>query len=201
MVQQQQVDVLVVVELTDSARQRAAQVGIDRLLPYHHLRPAQASLGLGMWSRWPLQQVGRVHQMSSANLVAQVGVPGAGPVSVVGVHPTIPLYPREWPRQVQALRTHLAGLAGPVVAVGDFNATLDMPPLRGLQRDGYLDVGSYLGEGWGWSWAPLTRGPRLFSLDHALIRGGVQPVALQRFGLSGSDHRGLLVRLQVPAAG
>lgn len=199
LVASQQVDVLVLTELTEDAARRATEVDLDAALPYHAIWPAPGAAGTGIWSRYPLGATTTIDQMSSVNLRTTLTAPGARPVTLVAAHPTTVFYPRDWARQAHTLRDAVAEVSGPVIIAGDFNATSSMAPVRTLQKLGYRNVNDSLGRGLSFTWSPLVGGVPMLRLDHVLVRGPVAARSIDRENITGSDHRAVLVRLDVPA--
>jgi endonuclease/exonuclease/phosphatase (EEP) superfamily protein YafD len=126
-----------------------------------------------------------------------------GRVRVVAVHPRPPVSRAahdEWRGLLRALPS--TGPRGvPVVLAGDFNATLDHRELRRLLGRGYVDAADATGGGLAPTW-PAGRGPPPFmAIDHVLAdrRLGVRGFAT--FAIPGSDHRGVVARLVLSAAG
>ena len=110
----------------------------------------------------------------------------------------IPLLRR---RQLRALLDHLdAPRAVPDNArllVGDLNSTAGMPAYRALTsrlRDLHLEHARASGYRPRSTWAPSTRGPRLWRLDHAL-GSGLAGARVEVVRIAGSDHAGLVVDL------
>jgi endonuclease/exonuclease/phosphatase family metal-dependent hydrolase len=102
-----------------------------------------------------------------------------------------------WRREIAALRGTLAGLPdrAPVIAAGDFNATVDHAQFRDLLSGGYHDAAEDAGAGYlptypddRW-WGPLI------GIDHVLTRGRASAFAADTFSVPNSDHRALLVHL------
>lgn len=80
-----------------------------------------------------------------------------------------------------------------IILAGDFNLPATMPsldPLRHFLRDAWLTAGS----GWGATvpeFLPLSR------LDQVWVSKDVQPLSVKAVTLAGSDHRGLVVDLEI----
>jgi endonuclease/exonuclease/phosphatase family metal-dependent hydrolase len=207
-VREHQVDVLAVQELTGSAAAALDAAGLLALLPHRSLYPAPGGGGSGLFSRYPLRDVG-VRRMPAGHLQAYgtLAVPGARPVLLESVHPCAPSDVRstdQWSREI-ALQPR-ATPSGPVrVLLGDFNSTLDHSGLRRLISSGYTDAASAAGAGLRPTWSPGLFGgfsqlvPPV-AIDHVLVdrRVGVRAVAVHP--LPGSDHRAVFADLAFPAA-
>ena len=107
----------------------------------------------------------------------------------------IPLIRR---RQVRALLDHLdARPASSRLLVGDLNSTAGVPAYRALTsrlQDLHLGHARASGRRPSATWAPSTRGPRLWRLDH-ILGSGVAVASVEVVRIAGSDHAGLIVDL------
>jgi endonuclease/exonuclease/phosphatase (EEP) superfamily protein YafD len=139
-------------------------------------------------------------------VAAVVAPPGAHALTLAAVHPASAGDPlatvdtARWAREQKALDAWLDPLADPVVAAGDFNATLDQAPLRDLLAHGYADAAEQSGVFWRPTWPYDRIGPPLIAIDHVLSRGGPVADQLAVETVPGTDHGALIVRLQVPSA-
>lgn len=150
-------------------------------------------------SRLPLEQPRRLalpqRFAGYAPLLAEVQVAGRT-VHIVGVHVAAPL-------GSGAYETHQSQYAialdqvrdkSPVVLIGDLNATPTSPTfLRFLFQSGLRSASEGLTQ------LPTytVRGPFAMRIDHALVKG-LDVCSVQVFSLPGSDHRGIVVDLQLP---
>lgn len=85
------------------------------------------------------------------------------------------------------------------VLAGDFNATLDHPPMRALLGAGYRDAADVTGRGltptWpqqGWEPVPGV------TLDHVLADSAMAVGAFGVYALPGTDHRPVFAELTLP---
>ncbi|MFD7754702.1 endonuclease/exonuclease/phosphatase family protein [Streptomyces sp. NPDC059757] len=105
---------------------------------------------------------------------AEVAV-GGHRVQFVAVHTYYPLGDaKRWTRDMTALAS-MARRSGPdAVFLGDFNASLDHTPMRGLLEAGRTDTHAELGHGWARTW-PVDHAlvPPLIQLDHVLHGPGL----------------------------
>jgi endonuclease/exonuclease/phosphatase (EEP) superfamily protein YafD len=81
------------------------------------------------------------------------------------------------------------------VLLGDFNATLDHPPLRRLIATGYRDAADVTGSGLRPTW-PDDPFPAV-TLDHVLADRRIAVHAYQVRRVAGTDHRAVLATLVV----
>lgn len=198
------VDVLTVQEFTPEARAALDQAGLDRLLPHRQLNPEIGTPGSGLYSRWPLTDVGLRRNLNGwgfTQAYGTVAVPGAPPVRVESAHPSAP-YALD---QVGNWRADLTAQppatpdGGLRILAGDFNATLDHGPLRALLRTGYVDAADATGEGLTGTWGPYD-GDLIppVTIDHVLVDRRIAVRSVRVLTLPGSDHRPVLATLTLP---
>jgi endonuclease/exonuclease/phosphatase (EEP) superfamily protein YafD len=166
-------------------------------LPHRVLLPGTVE-GLGLFSRYPLELL---HQRSGADapdawpaIIVRVHAP-RGPVTVALMHPPPPLreLAAEHAAQIADFGRRLAAIQGPVIAMGDLNATPWSAPYRRFRRETGLEAAypSALGPA---SW-PSELPVALLPLDHVLARG-FDLVSGTRGPDLGSDHYPVLARLE-----
>lgn len=233
LVEEHDIQVLGVQELTPGFHRRLVAEGIEDALPYEVIDARVGASGTGLYSRYPVDEVGSTFTETIPGEHAQptglVAVPGAPPVQVTVVHPVPPVLPGgvdAWRETMRALPrpggTGRAGsgtgYAGADVAagsaagtspggapdrvhllIGDFNATVDQPTMRGLLDDGYTDAALALGHGWQPTWRARDFGPML-TIDHVLVDGSTAVEGVSVHDVPGSDHRALVAALQLPTA-
>jgi len=194
----QDVDVLVLEEVTASAA--ASMLGLQRRFPYSAGQAAPGAFGTVVFSRWPLAQVS---QLPVSKGGWQMRVRSPHPFWLVALHTSQPLvdFPK-WKSDHAALRAALSKLDGPVVAAGDFNATLDHRPMRDLLGLGFSDAARQANAGWQPTWpgagdadGALPFGLHVLTLDHVLVSGQLSTVSTSTYGIPRSDHRALVARL------
>jgi Endonuclease/Exonuclease/phosphatase family len=192
----QDADVLVLTEFTPHHEQIFKELLGDEY-PHRVGIPSPDAGGIGCWSRTEL--AGAEMQLH-ADRPATVAVVKhrSGDIRVIGVHPIAPTTPhrrRDWAPGVAAADAAGRADGPPTVIVGDWNATRWHPPLRALLGNGWRDAHEVLGRGLSASW-PIGSYPPYFPLmrlDHALIDGRLDAVAVSDFDTPGSDHRGFVV--------
>ena len=201
LVRDHHVDILATEELTNAEQAALIDAELPALLPHRYTAPlVDGGGGLGMWSRFPLSDTHNVPDYSAGLLTAQVAVPRHH-LTFVALHLSPPFrqpFPT-WRSEIGSLGGTLSGLpaTGPVIAAGDFNATVDHAQFRDLLTGGYHDAADQAGAGYlptypddRW-WGPVI------GIDHVLSRGVVVATAAETLSVSGSDHRGLLVHMIV----
>lgn len=204
LVRRYEVDVLTVQEFTPDAQAALDRLGLDQLLPHRQLNPEIGTPGSGLYSRWPLTDVGLRHNRNGwgfTQAYGTVAVPGALPVRVESAHPSAP-YAVD---QVGAWRADLTAQppatpdGGLQILAGDFNATLDHSPLRALLSTGYVDAADAAGEGLTGTWGPYD-GDLIppVTIDHVLVDRRIAVRSVKVLGLPGSDHRPVLATVTLP---
>jgi endonuclease/exonuclease/phosphatase (EEP) superfamily protein YafD len=173
----------------DTAERYPHRFGID----------GRRSDGIAIWSRLPLGRVEIEHLGGRAALVAPIRTADGTTVHLMAVHAPTPTDRLHGPEWAAALRS-IAGLVAsrsPVVVVGDLNATRWHPAFRSMLRAGLRDAHELRGRGLSVSWPIGGRVvPPLLRLDHALLDGALELVALDDVTIPGSDHRGFVVTVQ-----
>lgn len=218
------VDVLAVQELTPAMLSRLVEVGLGEVLPSAHLDPRAGSAGTGLWARWPLDPLPPLPGLAAVAPRARVDLGGGRSVTVAVVHAQAPTKGRamHWQRELALLGLGLAGAPGPQVVAGDFNASRDHQPFRDLLALGFLDCADAAQRRpWpGFTW-PTTLGARVYRdqprfrdwlrarrtlpvmrLDHVLVsRTGSAVREVRTIRIPGTDHRGVLAVIDLPAGG
>lgn len=195
-VRDRHVQLLAVSELTNAAVEALHRAGLDDALPYRYLAPTDDVRGTGIWSRSPLTRTRALDGFVSGQLVASVTVDGTV-LTFASVHPLVPGVTDHttWSDEQAALGRFAAGVRGPLLMAGDFNATLDQAPFRGLLAEGGLvDAVDQAGAGLSFTF-PVDRLPTtVVTIDHQLVRDlpwaatSVTTVDVPR-----SDHRAVVV--------
>ncbi|WP_433505993.1 endonuclease/exonuclease/phosphatase family protein [Pseudonocardia halophobica] len=115
------------------------------------------------------------------------------------VHPQAPMarwQVRVWSRDMDSIARWCAALPAPIVA-GDFNATLDHGPLR-RALTGVRDAAEGTGRGLtGTYHAGLPRWAGI-RIDHVLVPREATTTRYEIVDLPGTDHRAVLVGMEVP---
>jgi endonuclease/exonuclease/phosphatase (EEP) superfamily protein YafD len=188
-------DVLVLQELTPQLAD-AISTRIAADFPHRALDARPHASGAGVWSRYPITDTQGVGGFQLATQQVRLAVPGAAEVTLLNTHIVGP-----WPQPIDGWRTELAlmrdtmtGLAaeaGPVIVVGDFNATRDMDPFRALLSTGFGDAADQSGAGLARTFPADSPVPPLIGIDHILIRHALATDA-RTVRVPGSDHLGVV---------
>ncbi len=192
-------DLVVLTEVTSGSLKKLAGAGLERLYPESVVASAPATLGSGIWSRWPLGPRKRLDTRPN-QVLATVQVPASIPFELGTVHPTAPTGPRstsEWTADLDHLPP--AGSRNlPLVLAGDFNATLDHARLRRLIDSGYRDAGSAVGRGLSFTWPSRIGWPPPVAIDHILAQRGIGFSDYDVETVAGTDHRAVFAELVLP---
>lgn len=198
-------DIVAVQEMTQEAADGLSAAGMDAVFPYRVIVPAPLASGIGIWSRHPIVNSGRIDGYALPMLGSRIRIPGVRvDTTVLSVHLAGP-----WPMPIDAWASDIATFpdtlrdvgqtagAGAVIVAGDFNATADMAPFRRLLDEGYGDAGMDAGAGLARSYPGDGPWPPVIGIDHILTKNS-SPAAARTVVVPGSDHRGLLATLRVP---
>jgi endonuclease/exonuclease/phosphatase (EEP) superfamily protein YafD len=192
-------DVVAVVELNPTMAGHLDAEGADRY-PYRVERPLGSSEGLALYSRHPIVDAAVRPIGTRLGMEALLDVDGR-PVRLFVVHPFPPIFngrlSGEWAASLDAIGDEATSPGPATIVVGDFNASRWHPPFRRLLGRGLRDAHEWLGHGFSTSWPNDWPTPPFVRLDHALLRPGVIPTAVDDFRVPGSDHRGFVVDLAV----
>lgn len=198
LIEQHRPDVLTLVELTPEAEARL-RPRLSGSLPHAYVSAAPGGEGAGIYSRFPLVDEQRHDGFVTELLSARVKMPGRPLVFAVHPVPPWPREPSEWVRELGLLRQLLAKIPvddGPVVVAGDFNATQDHRRYRDLQDGRFVDAAVATGAGMLRTYPAHTWYPPVIAIDHVLV-AGLAVRSVEAVTIVGSDHRGILARLQL----
>jgi endonuclease/exonuclease/phosphatase (EEP) superfamily protein YafD len=196
LVQAERPDVLVLVELTPAAVAALDRTGLRSQLPHRVLQPRHGAAGAGIYARVPLRPAGRAPTGFAA---PRATLEWSGrTVTVQAAHPVAPR-PRGiagWRSDLAAIAADLARVDGPLIALGDFNATLDHPSFRNLLKaTGLRDAHDARGGGLVRTWPQGRRVPAFAHLDHVLVSPELAVGAVGDHAVVGSDHRAVVAEL------
>lgn len=197
LVREAEPDVVVIQELTPHAQSVLAD--LDTAFPYNHKFAADGPIGIGLWSRFPLES-SRTFALGRAPAIeARVHAP-QGSFTVVGVHLRAPTAQRRAAarnRELRALGAYSAAVEGPLVVAGDFNTTPYSPYFSDWLEAGKL-TDSRRGRTLSVSWPTML--PWLgIPIDHVAVNDGFTILSHGRLPNFESDHYGVLVDLALRA--
>jgi endonuclease/exonuclease/phosphatase family metal-dependent hydrolase len=103
-----------------------------------------------------------------------------------------------WQRELALIRQTLAGVDGPQVVAGDFNASRDHRPFRDLLAAGFRDCAdSSPHRSWpGFTWPTDRRMPPVMRLDHVLVSRTATVRMARAIRVPRTDHHGVLAAIE-----
>jgi endonuclease/exonuclease/phosphatase family metal-dependent hydrolase len=196
------VDVLVLGEVTPKALDRLLAAGLAELLPHRGGEAVVGADGTMAFSRYPLTTA-RPLRLGKGGVDVQVAAPE--PFRLLAVHANYPLEGAgRWLADLELIRDRTASAVdqGPTLVVGDFNATHDHEPMRAVLEAGVRDAAEEAGSGWqptwptkrygqGWVWPLLT-------IDHVLSSPHFVAVRTHTVEIPRTDHLALVAHLRGP---
>ncbi|WP_349253359.1 endonuclease/exonuclease/phosphatase family protein [Saccharopolyspora erythraea] len=201
LVRSNRIDVLSLQELTPELAAALDRAGLGELMPHRVFEAHAGAEGTGIASRYPLRSLALVPPTTMRQPSALVDLPGDRDVELVAVHPVIPVGSDtvgDWQREITVLPHTPAESRPPRVLAGDFNATLDHSPLRGLLGRGYADAAEVTGAGLRPTWPRADAWlPPPVTIDHVLVSEGVVVQDYRTFEVAGADHRAVVAHLVV----
>ena len=199
LVQERQVDILAIQELTADSAAALKAAGLDGELTYSMTQPADGVKGIGIWSRYPMTAEA-ISGMSANAISATVTTPD-GDLTVDAVHPAAPglLDHSVWSEDFARLRTVLSANIGPTLVLGDLNATRDHSEFREIERLGYDDAADQAGVGFAMTFPEGSSLWPWVAIDHSLVRDTpLTALQLKTLPLPGADHRAIVVQYGFP---
>lgn len=193
------VDVLVLEEVTPAALTRLRAVGLQKLLPHSRGEAAPFASGTIVFSRFRLG-ASRPLSLGHGGLDVQVRAPT--PFRVLAVHTATPeAAPTPWLHDLETVhsRAEEAVKAGPTMVLGDFNATRDHEPFRGILGAGLRDAAEQAGSGWQPTWPTRHRKSwlrPLVTIDHVLVSRQFEAIRTRTVEVPNTDHLALVVELK-----
>lgn len=167
--------------------------------PYRNVVAGSAASGSAILSRHPLRPAPGV-EGALAMPGAVVDVAGHR-VTVQLAHPLPPVPDAvdDWRRELGLLRDHAAGAKdGPSIVAGDFNAGQDHAAFRRILRAGRLsDSATLAGAARTPSWPAGLSGSLGTQIDHVLVSEDFSVREARFLDLPDTDHRSLLVELEL----
>jgi endonuclease/exonuclease/phosphatase (EEP) superfamily protein YafD len=107
-----------------------------------------------------------------------------------------------WKQQLEALKSFIPTVPGPLVVAGDLNTTRYRPEFEELLDTGLVDGIDSLGQAWKPSFSlksvwPLGGIGFIARLDHALVNDRIRALNVHNLRPSGSDHLPFVITLAV----
>lgn len=191
-------EVLVIQEVTFRLLP-AIRAGLDRTYPHHALMPREDSYGSAIFSKVPLRHGAVLDVADLPMLSATARIEGID-VRLWDVHTRAPTRSNSLRLRNEMLDA-IVGLRGaetlPLIAAGDYNATIWHQGLRELLDTGLTDAAGHVGKGLAGTWkgAPILESP----IDHVLVSDEVTVLDVHVGEGAGSDHRPVIADLAVSA--
>jgi endonuclease/exonuclease/phosphatase (EEP) superfamily protein YafD len=194
-------DLLALEEFSDHTSSALEASGALNAFPYHLTHVTYQPSGIALYSRLPLRDA-QVVMVAGRPVITAVVVTAAGPVTVVVVHTVAPLDGASnvnWRTELRDIADMAATVRGPLIVVGDFNATDGNRPFVTIKSRGDLaDVLDATGKGYATTWPQTLRlFPPLVRPDHILVGRGVVALRGRTMNNPGSDHRAVVADLGV----
>ncbi|MGW0934385.1 endonuclease/exonuclease/phosphatase family protein [Streptomyces sp. NPDC002666] len=171
--------------------------------PYRDVVRLDGSLGSAILSRFPLRPAGRVDgAMAMPGAVAEVA---GHRVRLQLAHPMPPVPGgiAVWRRELGRIRDLAAAVrAQPAIVAGDFNASQDHAAFRAvLDAGGLHDSARLAGSSRTYSWPADRTAPLRAQIDHVLVSEEFSVRSARFLHLPATDHRALLVALELHDGG
>lgn len=168
--------------------------------PHYEVVPRPKGSGMALFSRYPLASVEVLTLDASTHLaiLAKINI-GETVVSILSLHPTTPVTPFRFVnrnKQFIGAAAILRVTKGPRVLVGDLNTTMWSPYFQTLLAESELRD-ARLGFGLLPSWPQPLPSFLQMAIDHCLVSDDIQVKGIRTGGGMGSDHRPLIVDLQL----
>lgn len=200
-IEQMNVDVLAVQEVSADFVQRLHDAGISPVMAYEQLGEKKDSDNGGfnaVWSRYPATSSGAtlLENMGSNTpwITLQVN---NNAVRVVSTHPYSPQRStKQWQHDIAALAQLTSGADMPTIVMGDMNSSTFHPSLRATINTGLLDSSLEVHRGahptFPSSWTFL---PSVIEIDHVLHTREMQAVSVRTAVIPRTDHQALICTL------
>lgn len=195
----QQADVLVLPELTQSALDALEEAGLSRTFPEHVFEVGVGGEGAGVASRFPLRKIVLMDETTLHQPSMVVDMPGRDDVELTAVHikPGVSGNGADtWRRELSALPRPTPKVR-PRILAGDFNATFDHAAFRAVVDRGYADAGEEIGNGLTATWREWPFGPPV-TIDHILVDNRCAIASYAVFDIPGSDHNAIVSEVILP---
>lgn len=153
---------------------------------------------LAIYSKYPivLSEIKEIVFIERKRLLTKVVHPVLGPVTILLVHPVIPLWDESLAARNEELELYpkdLKGFDTPHILVGDLNCTRWSPYFDKLLKEGELK-NSENGFGYNPTWPDVAIKPVL-TIDHVLVSKELSIKERRNLANAGSDHLPVLVKL------
>lgn len=186
-------DMIVLLEF--STGWQAAAANLRSTYPISYLQPRDDNYGIALFSRRPLTSVHHVDSPPRGHptIVARFAFDGQ-PLTLIATHASIPVGADNFAarnEQLESVAELVRHTAGPVVILGDLNASLWDRHYRAFEAATALR-NARLGFGLMPTW-PTFLPFAMIPIDHVLLSSDLDVVELRRGPRIGSDHLPLIV--------
>jgi endonuclease/exonuclease/phosphatase (EEP) superfamily protein YafD len=196
----EEIDAISLQELGPEVAGELRRGPISELLPHSVLEPLDGAFGSGLLAREPLEPepMPPFADPTAPATTATLRIPDGPSLRITSIHPVPPTGSAE----VASLRRYLDAIpapeptGSPQLLAGDFNSTLDHPNFRAVLGRGWRDAAAALGAGLKPTW-PTDRFPPGVAIDHFLGDARVVFSDFATHEISGSDHRAIIVSVQL----
>ena len=191
---EEDIDVLVVTEMTPAALARMESAGLESLFPHRAGRSGRSKLGTMVFAD---VRLGHATPLSTSGASWRVPM---GKYTLFAVHPYAPTDIAKWRRDHYLIRTAVVD-EQPDLVVGDFNATTDHPQMRTLADAGYRSAAELANEGWQPTWPAAGQSvlgisvPNVVEIDHVLVGPTFAGISTHTLDIPESDHRAVVAEV------
>lgn len=195
-------DVIVGVEFTWPWRQAFRHAGITEKYPHNNSQKMGEIDRTFYYSRLPVQREAEERIAGRVCALLNISV-GTGSLNIVGLHSPRPTswgigdYDVFWERTLRLIDE----TPHPLVVVGDFNATQYSSIYQKLKESGLRNAHDVLGRGYVTTWPNWAEPVPPIRIDQAFLSPEVNCVEISEGQGHGSDHKPLILDVQVPARG
>jgi endonuclease/exonuclease/phosphatase (EEP) superfamily protein YafD len=188
-------DVIVVQEYAPTTREALFRAGVRERYPRQSVSLRPYSAGVAMFSRLPMRGTS-VPTFGQDGVAASVKV-GDRWMRILNVHTVALPHRSAWRDSFTDLERYLVDQPAPLIAAGDFNATLWHQPMRELLQGPLRDAHADRHRGLATTWPVGKPGVPFALLDHVLVTSTIDVRSVAERTLPGSDHRAVVADLLV----
>ncbi|WP_109506483.1 endonuclease/exonuclease/phosphatase family protein [Nocardioides speluncae] len=189
----EQVDILVLQEVTPEALAALDEAGLSTALPERAGEPGFGVMGTMILSVGEITEVSRL-DTHMGSYAATVALP-QGEVRMLGVHPVPPHNADVWSGELGVIEKTADDRVD--LLAGDFNATPDHAPMRGIYDAGFRDAAEVANAGWQPTWPANGSmvglpSPPVVQIDHVLVGERLTALDTRTVDITGTDHRAVI---------
>lgn len=201
------VDALVLSEITPDALTALNEAGLSRAFPYQEGQAAPGVAGTMAFSKTRIDDLQPLATSFNGYAMA-LDVGSAGTVQLLAVHPHPPFGDADRWRSDHAVIREFLAQNGPAaeatVIAGDFNATPDHDVISDLEDLGFWSPADAANVQWQPTWPAAgtvsllgVDVPSMLKIDHVLVNGEIGAVNTESVTIPGTDHRALVAGLRL----